>query len=76
MVNPHKQIDITDKSDVQANALLCSFNATVKTAEGVIEPEPTGMRLTLVGARRSKFFPTAKAALRRLRKAARKEVSP
>lgn len=71
MVKLHQQIDITEKSDAVATTLLCSFNETVRTAHGVIEPEPNGVRLTLNGARRSKFFPTVKPALRRLRKAAK-----
>lgn len=61
-------IDITAMPDGPANNLLC-WNEPVMTPAGRILPLPDGMSLQLEGKRRPRFFGTAKAALRALRKA-------
>lgn len=61
-------VDVTKRTDAAAVVLLCSFDATVKTAAGSVVPSAEGFTLHTPSRKRPKLFPVAASAVRALRK--------
>ncbi len=70
-----RPFDITNVSDLAAENFMLGNEHPLCMEGGRIDPEPDGVRLTLNGRRRSKFFPKAWSAIRLLRRHSKTEVA-
>lgn len=65
-------VDITDRTNTAAVTLLCTFNESVSTPAGRVEPHGEGFNLIVEG-KKPRYFESASGAVEVLRRISKPE---